>query len=127
MPFFDEKDYARINQSKSDAPDGLINGAHYLEVFKGMIDNLDVLDPEDFSSKMKFMMDVVNPIYMNDDGTIDKAYVFDLVTCMSFHVIQLFLVGSTLNSTFKDTYMNFIKDDILPTISNECEGIPYWE
>jgi hypothetical protein len=127
MPFFNEKDYEKINQSKTDAPDGLINGSHYLQVFKNMIENLDELDPEDFSSKMKFMMDVVNPIYTDDDESINKTYVFDLVTCMSFHVIQLLLVGSTLNSAFKDTYMGFIKDDILPTISSECEGIPYWE
>jgi hypothetical protein len=127
MPFFNEEDYNRMNRSKSEAPDGLIDGGGYLKIFTDFAESIRDLDPNDFNSKIKFMMDVVNPVYINEDGDVDKNYVFDLITCMSFHVIQLLLTGSSLHEDFKNNYIDILDREIIPTVTNECEGIPYWE
>lgn len=127
MPVFSENDFGTINRSQAEMPDGLVDGGRYFEVFKSLAKELGSLDIEDYESKIQFMMNIVNPIYVDDEGeNIDKSYVFDLITCLSFHVIQLLVTSSDFVEDFKNKYIDIIESDIMPSLENECKALPYW-
>lgn len=126
MPFFSSDDYENIDKTNQ-VPDGLIQGDHYYNVFENFLTELEFLDLFDYQSKVRFMMNIVNPVTNNDGNIVDANYVFDLITCMSFHIVQLFLSGENTFDSFKERYLKAIREDILPVIKAECEALPYWE
>lgn len=126
MPLFSEDDFKKIKKSELDMPDGLVDGNHYLEVFQDFAKYLEELDVTDYESKVKFMMNIVNPVFVGDTEEVNTVYVFDLITCMSFHIVQLIVSANGFNEEFKNKYIEILHDDIIPSVKSECEGIPYW-
>jgi hypothetical protein len=128
MPFFSDDDISRVGRDDMGVPDGVVDASHYLNVFKFVHESLKDLDPANFESKIKFMMSILNPIYMDKDAEIlDKRYVFDLITCMSFHIVQLLMGASMLSDDFKEQYVHLVESQIIPVMDKECQALPYWD
>jgi hypothetical protein len=126
MPLFSEDDFNKISKSQLDMPDGLIDGNHYYQTFETFLGHLENLDPKDYESKIVFMMNIVNPA-SNEDNSINHEYVYDLITCMSFHIVELFSVAENYLNDFKNEYLKIIRQEVLEKVKQECEGLPYWE
>lgn len=128
MPFFNEDDYENVRKTQSTVPDGVIDGSSYVKVFTDFAKNLSNLDTDDVNSRIQFMMDIVNPVYLDENAQVmDKTYVFDLITCMSFHIVQLLVHGYRSSDEFKNSYIDLLNKEIIPGIIKECESLPYWE
>lgn len=122
MPVFDESDFDGVGKKEKEIPDGLIDGSGYVDVFKYLLTHLENLEVDNYESKVKFMMNLVNPVYRENNDSPDMTYVFNLITAMSFHLVHLLQVAGG-----SDDYAYAVREQILPHIEREAQAIPYWE
>lgn len=122
MPFFSQDDYDSIGNKEKGVPDGVMDATSYYEVFKNLLSSIENLDVDSYESKVKFMMDIVNPSFTEGSENLDSHYVMNLITSMSYHLIALLTDNGD-----SSMYAKRVREHVLPHIEKESKAIPYWE
>lgn len=129
MPIFDDNDFNSVQKALTEMPDGMIDGSHYYELFCDFLEHLERLDILDSESKVKFMMGVINHVYTfdeNDEKVFNGQYITDLVSCLCFHLMTLIQIGYTFNYDFKNQYVMYLQEEVMPVVKEETKSMPYW-
>lgn len=123
MAYFSEDDINKAVENLDSVPDGLIDNSDYVNTFIAVYEAMKNLEPESEDSRLLFMMRVIN--MMGDDSEISSR-VLEVVTCLSFHIVNFMEIGTILRDDFVEKYISNLSDEIIPRLEAEKGVMPYW-
>lgn len=130
---FSQDDFDKYEKSLLDMPDGLLDASEYAKTFALTVDLIDKLPSEDTENNQvahaHFMMNIANHIHSEKNGKneVDSIKALDCITSMCFHLVSLFSAMDSVIPDFKDQYINYLRETVLPDMDANFSSIPYWE
>lgn len=127
MGMFDESDFDALQERMNDVPDGVLDASPYVKVFKKVYDHLYDLDIDDETSKVRFMMNIMNLFDPEEDPDEVTSTVYEIMAVMSFHIVQLIAITQKYEENFKSMYIAHLREKIIPDLEESSGAVPYWE
>jgi hypothetical protein len=127
MGMFDESDFDALQERMNDVPDGVLDASPYVKVFKKVYDHLYNLDVDDETSKVRFMMNIMNLFDPEEDPDEVTSTVYEIMAVMSFHIVQLIGITQRYEEDFKNMYIAHLREKIIPDLEENSGAVPYWE
>lgn len=123
---FDDNDPEKLINDESRAPDGLIDGTQYAEIFSRLVENIADIKADSYLSNITFIMKSVNECYSPDDPyEFSKSRSLDAVTALSYFVMTL--INSTDDSEFLERYIQVQREEVIPDLNKNAAIIPFYD
>lgn len=123
MGYFSEDEIEKALDNLNSVPDGVIDNSSYVAIFAAVYEALNNVDIEDENSRLLCMMRIIN--MLGDESELPSR-VYEVVTSLIFHVVNLLEVGGMIHDEFSHKYMRSIREDIIPRLEEEKGVMPYW-
>jgi len=124
---FSNDDFEMINKTEDTAPDGMLDASDYQKMNEVITDFLSETDFHDVESKMHMTMKIIN-LFATDDGEdVDVNNVFGVVLALTFHLSNIFAHLQESDVDGLKAYLDYIKEELLPSMREESSSLPYWE
>jgi len=122
---FNEDDYNHILNTQSMVPDGVINGSQYANIFKSLSNRLENINPLDFSSGIRWIMECVNECYEDGATEMSLSRASDVVTSLAYFCMTLH--AAMIELGVSEEYFKHQNESVIPELFAECETIPWYD
>lgn len=123
---FQEDDFSKAKDFESTIPDGIMDGSVYLNKMKQVTETILSADPDGYSDRVLVMMKIINHCFANgDDGDFSVDNTMNTVIALTFHIMTLMGIGSSMDDRFLDEYKNHIAK-VITKMEETSDSVPYW-
>lgn len=123
MGYFSDEDMDKAIENLDSVPDGVIDNSQYVGIFSAVYEALNNVDISSENSRLLCMMRIIN--ILDDDNELPPR-VYEVVTSLIFHVVNLLEVGNMVREDFISKYMTSVGEEIIPRLEQEKGMMPYW-